>query len=507
MVKLPLIKSANSNDENLAISITLFLVSLLFRLSLITKGPYHMDCLDLVIRAEETLKTGVLQFMYGSGYPVHVISASLGLLIGKIFKSTDPFFIVNFISVVYSSLTVPFIFGIGRIISKNTIGGIFAALIFTFNPLVLSESLYGTSHAPAIFFLAASVYNLLVFIEQGTKKRLVIAALLFGLLGATRLQDMTFMMVPIGFLWLYLFLSKNNNRSILSHALLFFAVSILAASLFYLPYLIFQREAYLSQWQRFKFDSLWVNDWWFYYDSIFKIQEFMLQAVSPLCISLSLVGFWYLWLRDKINFGLLMLWIIFPCVAYIFFSTTVMRFIILPATALMISAGYGLAYLYNLKSYLRIGTVICCIILITASLLPYVNLFYLRHSKDILPSYARWTSRITGPDAVVIAHDDKRFFSYFGKLEILHRPANFFYIPDEKLHTFKAELDKLLDREKPVYITLVGLLAYDPDKKFSEFFLSNYAIEEVGSALYDDWHLGGMYNRIFYLPLLKVTKR
>lgn len=499
----------NANEStgyrNPAIPLILFFISLAFRLSLICKGPFNMDCLDLVLKAEQTIKTGLLQFMYGSGYPLHVLSATVGILIGKIFGSPDPFFIVNFLSVLYSSLAVPFVFGIGRILSGTTLGGIFTALIFMFNPLVLSESLYGTSHAPALLFITGTLYHFLLFMEKQDTRRMLLAAFFLGLLGATRLQDLTFLSVALSFLWLSLFYSSEKKWPVVWRGLTFFVFAAAIALSFYLPFLSeAQRAGYLAQWERFKFDSLWVNDPTFYYDAVFKVRDLLMDAISPLGLALSTVGFWFLWLKNKYHAGMLLILISFTCISLIFVSTTVMRFLLLPVTAIILSSGCGLVYLASKHRYFKLLPLLCCWILIVACLLPYMTVFQTRHNKNILPDYARWTRTVAGPDAVIIAHDDKRFFSYFGGLETLHRPANAFAISDERLSLFKDNLDGLLAHGKPVYITLIGLLAYDPELQFSNFFKKHYHMEYAGTALYEDWHLGGMYNRIFYLPLLRV---
>ena len=77
------------------IPVLIFLFSLTVRFLLISKGPYHVDCLGLVIQIEESLRHNKLFYAYGLGYPLHVIFGILAVLILKLFFLHDPFFAVN----------------------------------------------------------------------------------------------------------------------------------------------------------------------------------------------------------------------------------------------------------------------------------------------------------------------------------------------------------------------------------------------------------------------------
>lgn len=84
----------------------LFLLSFFVSFSLMSKGPYHVDVLDLMIRAEHLLKTGQLLPLFGSGYPLSVILAAGSIKGCHLVGVADPAFAVNLVGVVFGTLSV-----------------------------------------------------------------------------------------------------------------------------------------------------------------------------------------------------------------------------------------------------------------------------------------------------------------------------------------------------------------------------------------------------------------
>ena len=75
--------------------VLLFLLSLILRLSLLRKGPFDIDCLNLIVQSQETLATLRLHSLYGTGYPLVVFLACLFIVIMKFIGITDLAFCVN----------------------------------------------------------------------------------------------------------------------------------------------------------------------------------------------------------------------------------------------------------------------------------------------------------------------------------------------------------------------------------------------------------------------------
>jgi hypothetical protein len=68
-------------------------------------------------------------------------------------------------------------------------------------------------------------------------------------------------------------------------------------------------------------------------------------------------------------------------------------------------------------------------------------------------------------------------------------------------------LDGLLEKNIPVYITSVGINAYDPERKFSSRIRKHYDLRLVGARLYEDWHRGELKQKIFRNRLYRLTKK
>ena len=99
------------------------------------------------------------------------------------------------------------------------------------------------------------------------------------------------------------------------------------------------------------------------------------------------------------------------------------------------------------------------------------------------------------------------FYKYYGNIKLLGKPLHFLSLENKDLENFKQTLDSLLNNNIPVYITSVGLFAYDPGKKFSSMIKENYNLEIVGTELYEDWHKGVLKKLIFNCRLIRIRKK
>src|SRR5262245_39145858 len=84
----------------------LFLLSFFLRVSLLSKGPFHLDSLNLAIQSAETLRTHQLHFLFGIGYPVAVVLGTIFVAIGSLLGNSDPVFGVNLMSAFCGALAV-----------------------------------------------------------------------------------------------------------------------------------------------------------------------------------------------------------------------------------------------------------------------------------------------------------------------------------------------------------------------------------------------------------------
>ncbi len=492
------------------IPLLLFLFSFLLRLSLISKGPYHLDCLNLAIFAERSLETGSLQSQFGPGYPVVVLLGAFFIFISRMFSQNDPVAAINLMSVVFSSLCIPALYGV----SKKLFGRLAAFLssvIFSLTPMFLGISVYGKSHAPSIFFLLAGIYYLLSFLETRNKKTLLISGLLIGLMGAARPQDMILTAVALSFLCVFGTNKENRNltkKEAFGNLFAFWTTALAVIVIFYLPYL--NRELhthYMRNVSRFWQQGIPGNFRGIFSRSLTVSLIFFLRTFTEVGFAISIIGLAFIGRKSPRILFFFLLWLVIPLLFYGNLYSTVPRFLAFILPPLIFAQGYIFAKLMNIKLTFRLmSTAIYCTILylMFTSIFP---ILYTRHAYALLPDYAKWVSQKIEKNARFITTDDNLFYKYYGGLNLLGRPMHFLSLEDSSLDNFKQKLDVLLDENIPVYTTSVGLYAYDPDQKFSSLIKKNYRLEVVGAKLYEDWHRGALKQRVFYNRLIRLRKK
>jgi len=492
------------------IPLLLFLFSFLLRLSLISKGPYHLDCLNLAILAEKSLDTFSLQSQFGPGYPVTVLFGSSFIFLSRIFSQNDPVMAINLMSVVFSSLCIPVFYAISNKLF-NRLAAFLSSIIFSVTPIFLGISVYGKSHAPSIFFLLLSLYFLLSFLETHNKKSLFISSLFMGLMGAARLQDMILMAVSLSFLCAFGTNKENQNstkKEAFGNLFTFWAVALTVTVIFHLPYLNQEHHAsYMYNVSRFWQQGIPGNFRGIFSRSLTVSFIFLLKTLTEVGFAISIIGLIFIGKRYPRILFFFLLWLCTPLLFYGNLHTTVPRFLAFILPPLILAQGYIFAKLMSVNLTFRLmSTMIYCTVLylMFTSIFP---LLYARHTYALLPDYTEWVSRKIDKNARFITTDDRLFYNYYGDLNILGRPMDFLSLEDKALSDFKQKLDVLLDNSTPVYTTSVGLYAYDPDRKFSSLIERNYHLEIVGAKLYEDWHRGVLKQRIFHNRLIRLRKK
>lgn len=493
----------------------LFLFSFFLRLLLISKGPYHLDCLNLAVFSQKTLETGSLHGLFGPGYPLTILFGSLFLFMGRFFSQNDPVFAVNFMSVVFSALSVPILYLITKKLF-DPVSAILSSIIFSITPIFLGISVFGKSHTPSIFFLLLGLYYILRFQETGKKKNLWIGGIAIGLMGACRLQDMILMIIPFSFLCLFgVNNDKESSRSSLSKKLspfknifLFWALAFAVAIIFHAPYLSKNHPLDYPNhvalfWQQGAIENFRGG----FSSSLVISIIFFLKTFTEAGFVLSLFGLILIARKLPRLAVFFLLWILIPLFFYGNLNSTVPRFFAFILPALIMAQGYMFAYLTRINALFRTTSLILYGIILYLSFTFIFPLVYVRHAYALLPDYVTWVSGKIEKNAHLITIDDRPFYNYYGNFNIFGRPIHFKTLKDEDLVRFKQKLDSLLSNNIPVYITSVALNTYDPDKKFSSLIKNNYKMEIVGEKLYEDWHRGILKQRIFYNRLIRIKKK
>jgi hypothetical protein len=489
----------------------LLFCNLLLRFLLISKGPYHVDCLQLAIQAEETLKTGQLHYEFGPGYPLTVLLGAFFIWFAHLFAISDAVIAVNSMSVVFSSLSIVMLFLIIRRII-NAQAAFFGALLFSVSPLFLDVSTYGKNHAPSIFFLLWGISLLLLYQRSLSLKHLALSGLMIGLMGAARLQDMALMVIPLSVLFFFGTQPPDQQRKrsdLMSSFFAYWSIIFIIAIGFHLP-LIFNRfqHEYLSQLTSFANLGMADNFRGFLSASLGQSFIYFLLDMTAFNFALAIFGLYLLWKDNCRLAAFLTAWLLIPLTFYGNLYTTASRFLIISTIPLYIAFSYLYEKLVNFRNkFIKNLSILLFPITCFISLTVIIPNLALRHQYALLPDYARWVGTISEPDSFIISQDFNPFINYYAKRKTLDLPIGRASIKEEDLIVFKNKIDYLLERGVSVYINRTGLNSYNPDRQFSGFMNTHYRLSFLGEHLCEDWHQGGLFLRVGREALFKIERK
>ncbi len=489
------------------VPLLLFFLSVLLRISLISRGPYNIDCLNLALLAEKSIQTHQLHYLFGSGYPLTIILSIFFITIAKFFSVNDPVTAVNFMSVFFGSLCVPVFYLLVKKLFNASVA-LLSAISLSICPLFLGISTYGMSHAPSLFFFLSGIFFLLIYTTTYQKTNLIISGIFIGFMGATRLQEMLLMATPICFIY---FIppekpqKKITNSKILTNFILLSTLIISTTIIFYLPYILGpDRTNYLNQWSSYQQSSLSET---FLPLAISGNFKFLAITLSPIGFIISILGLLSMIKTHYKIFLFCLLWISIPLLLYSRLYTDSPRFLTILLPPLLMSQGFLLSKLIKINRIFRIITFTTYSLILFLTFNTIYPLLSFRHKYTLLPDYARWIAQKTEKNANIIVADDSLFIRYYGNRKTFGRPLKTLDFSKAELQKFQKNLDNLLNKDIPIYITYIGLYDYDPGKKFSNLIEKNYDLKIIGTHLYEDWHSGEMARRVFYNPLVKIQKK
>ena len=496
--------------------ITYLLIPLSFMaiFALISKGPFHGDCLYLALSAEKTWTLYKIHPMFGSGYPLTVLLAALGVGLLRCFSVQDPVMAVNIMNVCFGSLSLFLLYILGRKIFSPLAALFSALLLFTF-PIFLGLAVYGNSHIPSLFFLLGGILFIVNFRQDGDRKNFFLGSVFLGLMGGARLQDMILMMIPVSVLlllgaprrW-----KKNDSppRGVSLVSLIeFWIIAILVAAAFHLLFIFKQNRGYYID-QFFLFWNWGVTTNFRGIFSSFLPASFLhiLFGLTPVGMFLTICGFVLLLRKNPRIFAFFLLWFAVPFAFYGNLNSSVPRFFLLPSIPLILAQGYFFAYLFSFRNqFFRLTTMIVFCSMIFVLFTQIYPILKFRHEHMLLPDFGKYVASATEKDAQIITGDEIFFVMYYGQRAVFGRPETSFDFRQKDWIEFKTKLDGLLDQGIPVYITGSGLYSYDPGFVFSSFMKKNYDLTLIGIRIAEDWHQGETRLRTGKEKLFRIHKK
>ena len=377
-----------SSKNSLWVPLVVGLISFYLNWSLISKGPYHLDCLELIIKAEKMLSTGQMDPLFGPGYPLTVIMAAVFLFISRLFFVQDPAFAVNFMSVVFGALSVFSFYVLVRKLFDGTTA-LFSSLMLTVCPLFLGLSVYGKNHTLSLFFLIQGLSWLVSFLKTDRSKYFWGAAVCLGLMGAAREQDLVLMSLSVSFLFLCGFPEQGIFYRRLRAFGTFWVCVLFVVFLFHLPF--FKKDTvgpYLAQFLAFWGIGIEKNSW--RAGILLKTFQFVLQTLSLFGLLVAVAGLSKLALRHLRIFGFIIFWIMIPLLFY-GMSRSMMgpRFLLIMLPPLIIAQGYMFAEMARQKSWKQVTLVsfVLTVVILFGTIYPVLKF---RHDHAMLPEFARW---------------------------------------------------------------------------------------------------------------------
>ncbi|MEW6008611.1 MAG: glycosyltransferase family 39 protein [Candidatus Omnitrophota bacterium] len=488
-------------NKKFIIPILLFILSLALRISLLSKGPYHTDALELAIKSRLTISTLKLHYQHGAGYPFNVVLGSISELLLSLFGLTD-FTAVNLMSAIFGSLAVMMLFLVCKeILSKKT--ALISSILFSVSPAFLSVSTFAINHPASIFFALSSIYFMLLFSKKMLDKYLILSGISLSLCASTRLPDIL-IICPVLYIYISTLLKIWNGWhgaiTDFKHHWKFSLSAGLPLIIFYMPMIMLKGLKSIIETNR----NINLGKFlWFKPRNILMALKFSLRTLAPITAMLSIPGLSLLTRERRWISIILIFWSLPLFYFYANTSTLEPRFLIISLIPLIIAAAYFIDKLTIYKKLiLNFVAYVFLLLAVFEMLLFILPILNFRHNHSLIVDFAKNIAKEIGPKAKVIAIDEALFLRYFGNIDVIARPVS---CDEQELKAFlKGIVDKNLQEGRRLFIIETALEVYDDDKKFRKALFRQYKLKLVGEYLNEDWHHDNCRLSIFKEKLFEI---
>jgi hypothetical protein len=472
-----------------------FLAALYLRLRFLSLGPFHYDAMDLALCAEKTLKTGLLHYEHGTGFPLTVMVGAFFVWVGRLLGVTDPVLCVNGMSAFMGALNVLLLFLVVERMFDSSRASFAAALLVFFAPH-LAISTFAKSLTLSICFALASVYFALGYVKDESRppKDLLLSAVFLGFCGAARFSDLV-MGLPVFFL---LVTHERWSRASWGRWLSWGALVFLTAGLYYVPLLIDKGltpfiETMTQESQAkycgifsliFRRSLKWIYGYWHAYGLAMIAAGFVFMASHRRIKHLLFLFVWFL--TAQLFYGSV--------------SSSGPRYLIIGWLALIAAQGY---FLGSFRGWRRLLALMVLLFSVSFGLRPYLTTLESRHRWSPHRDFALWVSSVTRPEDTILAMDERIFIEHYGRRRVLQHPLTC----DPKLvEEFFDEVDGLLASGQRVFAAET-FFSYDECGIFQKTAKKRYKITSVGYKMSEDWHHTLLTQLIFRDYLWEFKKR
>lgn len=510
---MPLPSVSKHKAPAFLIPFALFSLSLIINLSLINRGPYHVDCLGIAQSVGQTLQAKAFHSVVWVGNSFLVLIGALFLMVTQALGSDNPILAINLMGVVCGACAIPILYNfLRRVLGTQT--AVFGALLVLSCPMYISLSTFGLSQIPAFLFLMAGLLFLAVFKERPRPLFLWLAGISMGLMGLTRVQD--FLLMLPAFIY-YAVIPGGQDPTNPG------AKNPWARIAKFLPLIIIGVAAALPAFNnfhdvaqqlskmilRFQLTALQTQKFFLFFSPLLPFAgKILLRDMGWGLAAFAGVGI-ILLLKNKPSAGIfLLLWICGPFFFYGSLFTMTSRYLLLSMLGLAICGGYALSYFFSRNNpYVKLFVLLSLFCLIGIPLREAVPTLKFRHQYALSPDFAHQVADLTEANATIIGADEIAFIRCYTGRQTRHWPIDIFIKGSQDVNGFSQWLNEKLLAGKPVYILLNDFYDLESEKAFVRSLNKDYVLEPVKRLLYEDWHHSTIHQNLCYVNLTRIRLR
>ena len=440
----------------------LFGGTFLFSLFFINEGLFHFDSVVLAKAVEGVYRTGHLQAAVGGRYGAVIINSILYFPFYVQGQNAD--FVTRFSSVLFYSLSIPVFFIFIKDLFKDSIQGVFAAILLAVTPFYLVPNTYGKEHGMGMFFFLCSM----VLVNKGHegKRPITLALASVCFMFALSIRESILFMVPFYF-WLYFRPAialrplrldvppeRLNGRCL---SFLFLPLVIL------LGFLMFFYLGTVIQNSLNTDESCVPHFCGFFSKTLIRAFMDAGHSFPVYFLFFGILGAGIIWQGRR--YFLLFFFLGWACLIFIYGNLDgyVPRHL---DTVILAGHAFVSCFLSWIYRRFRFLAIIIFVFLITSQLINLYPMLEFRKHYDGDLRLASFVRTNTPPNAVFLTEDEAPFIEYYGKRKTISYPVSHW----EESGRVLQEIDNLIGRHIPVYVIPSAYVMYGGTISKEKFF-------------------------------------
>lgn len=208
-------------SKNFLVIFFLFLLSICLKIPFTSKVLYCWDSVQFALASENYNVS-----LYQPHPPGYILYVMLAKVLNYLFNDIN--YTLNFISILFSALTIIFLYLLGEKMYNRTVG-ITSSLFLLFSPLCWFNSVVALPYTAECFFSVLVAY--FCWISLSNKKYIILATIFLGIAFGIR-QNLILFLLP---LWIYSVIYQKQIAECLKNLLLYSGVLFLLCLMSLIP--------------------------------------------------------------------------------------------------------------------------------------------------------------------------------------------------------------------------------------------------------------------------------